>query len=294
MTHERFELLSHEGELLRADLRYEKDGRKKPVIIFLHGFKGFKDWGPFPAMLEELATDGFVTLAFNFSYNGIGEDLLNFTELDRFARNTFTRELEEVGDVIRAIDMLDEKLPIAGNEIARDNIGLIGHSRGAAMAVLAGSTNNLVRAVIALSPVRTFERYSERQKEEWRRKGYFEVLNQRTKQVMRLNIQLLEDLELHREQLDIVKAAHRYPFLEKPLLVMAGEQDLTTKPAEAEAVATAAAGDLTELRLIPNTGHTFGAEHPYKGMTPALRQVIDHSKAFFEKYLIHHPIPSVP
>ena len=26
-----------------------------PIVIFAHGFKGFKDWGQFPLMIEKLA-----------------------------------------------------------------------------------------------------------------------------------------------------------------------------------------------------------------------------------------------
>ena len=38
-----------------------------PLIIFLHGFKGFKDWGGFPYLLEKISEKGFITVAFNFS-----------------------------------------------------------------------------------------------------------------------------------------------------------------------------------------------------------------------------------
>lgn len=286
MTHERFELYSREGEILRADLRYEPTGSAKPAIVFLHGFKGFKDWGPFPAMLEEFARSGFVTLAFNFSHNGVGDDLLNFTELDRFARNTFTRELEETNDVVRALSELNS-IPLPPDELDPNAIGLMGHSRGAAIAILAGAESRLVRAIAALSPVSDFNRYSERQKEKWRKAGYFEVLNQRTKQVMRLDVGLLEDLELNRERLDILKAAQNIARLQKPLLLIAGEQDLTTKPEEAEKIAQAADGPLTEIRLIPNTGHTFAAEHPFKDMSEPMRKVIELAENFFKSNLHH-------
>src|SRR4051812_14796999 len=106
MIHKEFIIRSGEGEKLRADLRYEVDGKKKPVIIFLHGFKGFKNWGPYPAVCEKIASSGFVSIAFNFSHNGVGDDLMNFTELDRFAENTFSRELDELSGVINTISML--------------------------------------------------------------------------------------------------------------------------------------------------------------------------------------------
>src|SRR5579872_1935801 len=103
MIHTQFVIPSREGEKLRADLRYEPDGKQKPVILFVHGFKGFKNWGPFPAVCKRIAAQGFVSIAFNFSHNGVGEDLMNFSELDRFADNTFSRELDELADVINEI-----------------------------------------------------------------------------------------------------------------------------------------------------------------------------------------------
>ena len=284
MIHELFNLYSTEGEILRTDLRYEPTGSAKPAIIFLHGFKGFKDWGPFPHLMEGLARSGFITLAFNFSHNGIGEDLFTFTELDRFSRNTFTMELNETLSVLHALAELNS-VPLPPEEFDPNAIGLMGHSRGAAMAILAGSESRYVRAVAALSAVSNFNRYSERQKEIWRRKEYFEVLNHRTGQVMPLHRNLLDDLEMNAERLDILSAAQRLGRQEKPLLFITGEQDLTTKPTESESLARAADGPYTELRLIPNTGHTFGGEHPFKGMTPALTRVEELTKAFFNKFL---------
>jgi dienelactone hydrolase len=284
MIHEKFDLYSRAGEILRADLRYEPTGEVKPAIIFLHGFKGFKDWGPFPAMLEELAKSGFVTLAFNFSHNGIGDDLLNFTELDRFAENTFSRELEEVGDVVRAVAAC-ESIPISPVELDPNAIGLLGHSRGAAMSILAGSRLRVVGAVAALSAVSTFERYSERAKKRWREQGTFDVLNQRTKQVMRLNVTLLDDLEAHIDELNILKASAEFPKQQKPLMLVCGSEDLTTPLKETQAIEEAARGPLTEMHVISHTGHTFNAEHPFKGWTPSLTNLVEITESFFERNL---------
>ena len=48
------------------------------------------------------AERGYFVLSFNFSHNGIGENLTEFTELDKFADNTFSLELEELNEVIDA------------------------------------------------------------------------------------------------------------------------------------------------------------------------------------------------
>ena len=35
----------HHNRMFMMDLRWENDGKPKPIVLFVHGFKGFKDWG---------------------------------------------------------------------------------------------------------------------------------------------------------------------------------------------------------------------------------------------------------
>ena len=44
----------HGNRKFLADARFIADGHPKPVIIFNHGFKGFKDWGPFNIIADKL------------------------------------------------------------------------------------------------------------------------------------------------------------------------------------------------------------------------------------------------
>jgi dienelactone hydrolase len=293
MTHEHFVLLSREGQKLRCDLRYSEEKnspafsrRGQGVVVFLHGFKGFKDWGPWPTLMERLADAGFITLAFNFSHNGIGDDLLNFTEFDRFARNTFTRDIAEVSDILRAIS--ENKLPIDPKLLDSTRIGLVGHSRGAATAILAARHASNVKAVCALAPVASFERWTPRQAQVWRDAGYTEITNQRTGQVLRLNSSLLDDYEQNRKRLNILEAAHEIAHHQKQLLVIAGAEDLTAPLKESEAIVQAAQAPTTELQIIPHTGHTFGTEHPFKGTTRAFEEVVQRTISFFERVLVRH------
>src|SRR5574337_65639 len=140
---------------IAADFHYpEIGGRPVPVIIFLHGFKGFKDWGHFPLVCENLARSGFAVIRFNFSWNGTTPGHpLDFVDLDAFAKNTFSKELFDVEAVI------DDLVWRAGKEVNCDpkRIGLLGHSRGGGIALLAGFRDERIKAVATWAGVSDFE-----------------------------------------------------------------------------------------------------------------------------------------
>ena len=248
---------------------------QKKCIILVHGFKGFKDWGYAPYFGKSFADKGYFVITFNFSHNGIGENDLEFTELEKFANNTFTREIVELEDVVKAYQ--DNLF----GEVKNPKIGLIGHSRGGAIALLTASKLKNVKAVSTWGSVATLDRYSERQKENWRAKGYFSVMNMRTKQEMRLNITLLEDLEANKNgSLNIEKKVSE---LNVPLLICHGTEDLAVKLDEAKQLFNWSDKNISELYVIKNTGHTFGSVHPFEGTNKKLEELLNKTDSFFRE-----------
>ncbi|GBD90191.1 alpha/beta hydrolase family protein [bacterium BMS3Abin04] len=244
-------------------------------LIYCHGFKGFKDWGFVPYVGKYFAERGYFVITFNFSHNGIGNNPLEFTEPDKFAENTFSLEVNELNEIINAVSN--------GyfGKIINPKIGIIGHSRGGAVALLAAYNNNNVNALITWSSIAKLDRYSERQKKEWLSKGYFEVLNSRTNQIMRMNKDLLKDIINNKNGfLNIEKAAKD---LNKPWLIIHGEQDLTVKSDEAEKLYGWSNKHLTELQLIPFAGHTFNIVHPMEKVSEPLNKVLKKTEKFIEK-----------
>ncbi|MCX7834031.1 MAG: alpha/beta hydrolase fold domain-containing protein [Ignavibacteria bacterium] len=254
---------------LLTDIRYpENISENCPIFIFAHGFKGFKDWGCFPYMLEKIAETNVFCVSFNFSYNGIGEtDLDEFTRLDLFAKNTLSRELEDLSAIIDYFDNNKENF----KKYNFENLVLCGHSRGGGIAILKASVDKRVKKLITLSAVSTFHRYTEKQKEEWERKGYLEVLNTRTRQLMKMNYTFLEDLEKNRERLDIQQAVKK---INCPFLIIHGTEDLSVDFSEAEELYRLSNKSTTKLIPIEKTGHTFGTVHPFLDTTPFLERVI--------------------
>jgi dipeptidyl aminopeptidase/acylaminoacyl peptidase len=249
-----------------------------PALIFCHGFKGFKDWGGFPYMMEKLADAGFASASFNFSCSGVSkENPAEFTRLDLFAENTHTRE---IGDLEIVIDHFYNN----ANEynIDKNRIALAGHSRGGGTAILKSAEDNRIKCVITLSSIAAVDRYTREQKNRWRKKGFIEIPNMRTRQIMRMNKTFLDDIERNTERLNIARAIGR---LKIPVLIIHGKEDLAVKYTDALELYENSNKELTELFLIENTGHTFGTEHPFKGTTKAFDDAIGKAVEFLKKKL---------
>lgn len=244
-----------------------------PCLIFVHGFKGFKDWGFVPYIGEYFSKQGYFVLTFNFSHNGIGANLTDFDELDKFAENTFSLEVSELNELIQAYNF-----GFFGNPSGY-GIGFLGHSRGGTISLLAGSGSEEIKAICTWAAVSNFDRYTERQKSEWREKGYIEILNTRTKQKMRLSISLLEDIENNKDEtLNIEQAVIN---LNKPLLICQGENDLAVSSKEAETLFSWSNKNKTELLIIPATGHTFDVAHPFEGSNKKFDFLLEQTSTFF-------------
>ena len=271
-----YTFLVSDGEKLRATFRTENK-ESKSALVFVHGFKGFKDWGFVPYLSEYFSNAGFSVLSFNFSYNGIEENITEFTELDKFAKNTYSRELRELEELITAIRN-------GFFDIAKDvKIGLIGHSRGGAIAILAASKRNDVGAIATWSAISKFDRYSTRQKQDWKKNGFFEVLNSRTHQMMRLNVELLDDIEKNSTgSLNIENAVRN---LNRPLLIVHGDQDLAVPITEAEQIYQWSDKSKTEFYKLFGTGHTFDIVHPFIGTTEKFEKLLDKTANFFKQNL---------
>lgn len=259
------------------------------AIVILHGFKGFRRWGFFPHVAGALAAAGHTVVTFDFSRNGVGAGGQDFDELEAFARNTFTRELDETHQVVEAL---------RGGALPGPNprrVGLLGHSRGGGVAVLAAAELEL-DALVSWAAVATFDRWADPVKEEWRREGRIHIPNARTGQQMPLDVALLEDWERNRERLDIEAGAGR---IQSPWLIVHGTADEAVAVEDAHRLARASspawatdgapspqgAEGGAQLELIEGAGHTFGAGHPFDGEGPHLATALEATRAHFDRVL---------
>ncbi len=268
-----FTFTASDGEKLHITTHYYENLFSGNSIIFVHGFKGFKDWGFGPYIGDFLAKKGFNSILFNFSHNGIGNNFLEFTELDKFAKNTFSREIRELSEIVDAVR--DNFFGIGSS----GKIGLLGHSRGGAISLLTSSRRNDIFAIALWSSIANLDRYSKRQKEMWRKNGSFDVMNTRTKQIMKLNVDLLNDIEQNIDgSLNIENSIKK---LKVPLLIAHSDQDLVVPISEAEQLYEWADKSLTELYKIYGTGHTFDIVHPFQQSNPKFDRLLNKTTDFF-------------
>ena len=273
-----FILITSRSEKLRITAFGIQNYKLSPCLIFIHGFKGFKDWGFGPYIGNYFANNGFFVLTFNFSHNGVGDSLTEFIELDKFANNTFSLEISELSELISAY------LKGFFGKTENKKIGLLGHSRGGAIALLTARQRKEINAVAVWSSVSKLDRYSERQKKKWMESGVFEVFNSRTKQKMSLNISLLNDIEENNDNLLNIKKAVKE--LNRPLFIAHGEEDLAVPITEGELLFKWSDKNLTELFRIKETGHTFNIKHPFEGSNPKFEMLLDKTNGFYKNNLI--------
>jgi pimeloyl-ACP methyl ester carboxylesterase len=273
-----FSLASDENLPIRGDV--DAPAARGPVVVCVHGFKGFKDWGFWPETARRLSDAGYCVVRFNLSHSGVGEDFQSFGETRLFESGTYSTEVADLRVVIAAIQA--GELPSA-DRMDASRIGLLGHSRGSiSTLVVAASGEFPVRSAVLWNPVSRVLWWDEKERRQWRENGYWEVVNARTHQVFRISTVLLDDAETNREALDPVGNAGRLGI---PLLVVVASEDESVPPENGKRLARAAPAGSGSVAEIAGTGHTFGAVHPFAGATAALERAIQATREHLDRML---------
>ncbi|WP_294277370.1 alpha/beta fold hydrolase [uncultured Chryseobacterium sp.] len=236
-----------------ADVLYPEFGNQLPLVIFVHGYKGYKDWGAWNLMAEKLAEAGFFFVKFNFSHNGTTvEDPNNFADLEAFGQNNYSKELSDLGVVIDYF--------ASDPRVDRHKIILIGHSRGGGISIIKTFEDERINGLITLASVDTLERFPKNhQLESWKEKGVYHVLNGRTNQQMPHYYQFYEDFQQHYHRLDVERATE---MAKAHFLIIHGTRDESVDVKNAEHLYLLHPN--SELFLVENAGHTFGAKEPWE------------------------------
>ena len=268
---EPFELKGADGGPLRGDLYGPASSR---AVLLCHGFRGYKDWGFIPLLASTIAANGISAVAFNFSGSGIAGPDGAFTERERFRRNTYAAELDDIDRVARWIAAR------AGADPEAARLGLIGHSRGGAMALLYAARHPVVRTLAVLAAPSRIGVWPDSAFEAWREGRPAIIRDFRTRAELVLGPEILEDLRRNEPGYDLARAA---ASLTIPFLVVQGERDRSVSEEEGRTLASWGPPETTELAIIEGAGHSFQAGDKIRRTPPQLLEMIERVTAWVRR-----------
>lgn len=261
---------------ITADISYIDGQGPKPLIVIAHGFKGFKDWGPWPLLSEEIAVKGFCCCKFNFSHNGVRpENLTELSDPKAFGYNNFSKELEDLDRLLDYLDKHKEQFQVDMNRIY-----LVGHSRGGGISIIKASEDTRIKKLATWASVYDFSSYfTAAELMYWKTHGVVYIKNSRTGENYPMYYQFVEDFLKNEERFVIEKALAK---VSQPMLIVHGTND--------ETVNINAAFQLNEwkpdstLHIIEKASHTLGAKHPHTDATlpDDLQNALNRTLEFFK------------
>jgi pimeloyl-ACP methyl ester carboxylesterase len=230
------------------DISYEGEQKGKPIVLFCHGYKGFKDWGAWHLVAKMFVAAGYCFVKFNFSHNGgTPENPIDFPDLEAFANNNFSTELDDIDRVLSHLDATE--------------VSIIGHSRGAGIVLIKAEEDPRINKVVSWAGVSDFKARFQIDSEAfaaWKKTGVTYIENARTKQQLPHYWQFFEDFLAYEERLTIQRAVRQ---LKKPQLIVHGSDDPTVTLGEAKAIHSW--NPDSQLEVIEGGDHVFGAKHPW-------------------------------
>lgn len=253
-----FQIKNKRGLNLAVVLELPSDVVKCPMVMLLHGFKGYKEEETYTDLAAKLVAKGIGAVSFDASGFGESEGTLE----DDYRFSNYSEDAEIIYEWLMTQDFFD-----------RNNFGVCGQSMGGAQAILFSANHPHVKAVCSISPpdkVGTKDALG-KVKDSWRAVGYLEEQSSKYGK-MKIPYSYLED-------------AMKYDFVElvrdvaSPILIVLGEKDSTVLPIQSEAIYTAA-NDPKELMRLENM------DHFYKRNLEILNEVNEKVVSFFNRHLI--------
>jgi len=248
----------------------------KAIIIFAHGYKGFKDWGAWHLVERFFVSNQFGFLKFNFSHNGgTPEHPIDFPDLEAFGENDYSKELFD----LKKMTLLVERV-LAERDL-NIPIYLIGHSRGGGMAILHAWKDKRIAKVVSWAGISDLESrfpFGE-ELDEWKSFKIRFVQNSRTNQSMPHDYRMYENYISNKANLDIKMACEN---LKQPFLQIHGDMDLAVSISEGLNIAK---WTKTRIQVIKGAGHTFQTKHPWESqqLPEDMLRVVETTLAFFEE-----------
>ena len=242
------------------------------IIIFIHGYMGYKDWGCWNLVSDFFSSENYAFLKYNASHNGgTLSNPIDFSDLESFAENNYIKEIQDFEAIVRVVDSEFNSNP---------EIYIIGHSRGGGIALLQSDFGRVSKIVSWAGISNISERFPTGEAlRNWENDGVYFRENGRTHQEMPHNYSQYENFLQYKDRLNIENYCANSST---PTLIVHGEDDQSVLIQEGESIAKWLN---TDLHIIPNTAHTFDTKQPYSEseMPYALKQVCEVTLTFFNE-----------
>ncbi len=243
----------------------------KELIVFIHGYMGFKDWGAWNLVMNFFNKKRYGFLKYNVSHNGCSiENPTEFVDLNSFRKNNYMKEIEDFESIMAEIGRFSKK---------PQKIHLIGHSRGGGIALLQ-SRHASVDSICTWAAIASIEDRFPKGKdlEEWKKNGVYYRFNGRTQQNMPHDYNQYENFLQNKERLNIKKYCINADI---PIQVIHGTNDYSVSLEEGRKISDWAK---TKLIEINDTQHTFDSKHPWKEdqLPQKLKEVCQKTLNFFK------------
>jgi uncharacterized protein len=241
-----------------ADIIFEKNNKKKPVVVFSHGFKSFKDWGTFNLLAEYFAVKGLIFIKFNFPFSGTTLDNpMQITDIDSFRKNNYKIELDNLKEMV---DWVVSQKTIPEEEIDKSEIYLMGHSRGGDISILEAATDPRVKKVVSWSAFADMDEImNECEPEKWEKDGVRFTPDRLTGQPLPMDYSIYSEYLKYKDLLNIRQAVTNIKI---PLMVVHGTEDETI--AFEDGLKMKEWNTKIELSILPLVNHIYGGHHPYE------------------------------
>ena len=246
------------------------------LVLFVHGYKGYKDWGAWHLVEKEFVKSGFGFLKFNMSHNGgTVKEPIDFSDLDAFGMNDYIKELFDLNKVTNlTVNLLKEnQLDIP--------IYLIGHSRGGGISILHTAKDKRIKKIVTWAAISDIERRFPvgDELDDWKFSGVRFTKNGRTKQMMPHFYAFYENFIANKDNLNIEEACQR---ISVPFMPIHGDIDLAVSISEGIQISRWADVD---LRIIKGAEHTFQTKHPWteNELPYDMNKVVSETISFFEE-----------
>lgn len=264
------------GKPILTDLVYNENNQPKQIVIFCHGYKGYKDWGAWNLVAENFAKNNFFFVKMSFSHNGgTIEQPIDFPDLEAFGNNNFTIELDDIDMVINWV----LKNPSIQKEIDPMRITLIGHSRGGGSVLIKSNEDKRITKVITWAGISDFgSKFTNKEQiNAWKKNGVVYIENGRTKQQMPHYFQFYLNYKENESKLSIQGAVKK---LKIPYLIIHGSEDETVPAKEAKDLLSWNSNN--QLVVVENANHSFGSIHPWESLSlpKDLEAVVEKSISF--------------